>query len=157
MKKMILMVMALMMSCCYVIGAEEVAKVAVSQPWMPVLGELASVIISVVGPALTILITALVWKLLGKLGVEKNIAIDLLMRKYVKQGINYADSWANKQAAKPLGDQKMIAAMDHIIGLIAESKLPKMAEDKLKEMIEAQLFFDKTQDPVAEKSNVISE
>ena len=157
MKKMILIIMALMMSCCYVVGAEEVAEVTASQPWMPVLGELASMVISVVGPALTILITALVWKLLGKLGVEKNIAIDLLMRKYVKQGINYADGWAKKQAGKPFGDQKLVIAVDHILGLVADSKLPKMAEDKLKEMIEAQLSFDKKTPEAPVESNVISE
>ena len=142
MRKSMVFVMVFAMGCCF--GAEEAADAA-SSSWMPVVGELASMIITIVGPALTIIITALVWKLLGKLGVEKNVAIDVLMRKYIKQGINYADSWAEKQAEKPVGEQKMATAIKHILGLVADSKLPQMAEDKLKDMIESQLSFDKKQ------------
>jgi len=112
-------------------------------PWMPVVGEAISLALQIIAPALTILVTALVWKLLGKFGVEKDIAIDGLIRTYIKQGINYADGWAEKQSEKPTGDEKMIVAIKHILGLVSDSKLPQIAEDKLKEMIESQLSFDK--------------
>lgn len=143
MNKIMALVMALMVGCCYAIGAEEAADVAVSNPWTPVIGEVANLIIQIVGPILVVLISAAVWKLLGKFGVEKNAAIDALLRTYIKQGINYADSWADKQVSKPTGDLKMAAAVKHILGLVSGSKLPKVAEEKLKEMIEAQLKFDK--------------
>jgi len=143
MKRIMAIVMALMVGFCYALGAEEAAEAVKSNPWMPVIGELASLVIQVIGPILVVLISAAVWKLLGKLGIEKNAAMDSLLRTYVKQGINYADSWADSQAAKPAGEQKMAAAIKHILGLVSDSKLPKVAEEKLKEMVEAQLKFDK--------------
>ena len=121
------------------------AEAEVTKSWLPVLGEAANIVLTIVAPALTILVTALVWKLLAKFGIEKNVAVDLLMRKHIKQGINYADSWSVKQSEKPTGDLKLAEAIKHVLGLMGESKLPAMAEEKLKEMVEAQLTFDKKQ------------
>lgn len=111
--------------------------------WMPLIGEVSALIIQIVGPILAVLVSAVVWKLLGKIGIDKNAAIDSLLITYVKKSVNYADSWAKAQSEKPAGEQKMAVALKHIIELIATSKLPAIAEEKLKEMIEAQLSFDK--------------
>lgn len=140
--KKFMVIMVVLMAACSFAGAEE-AAVAASGSWAPVIGEAVSVAIGIVGSALTVLVTALVWKLLGKFGIEKNVAINALMTTYIKQGINYADSWADTQKDKPAGDKKMVAAIKHILGLVGNSKLPKIAEEKLKDMVEAQLARDK--------------
>lgn len=145
MKKTITL-LALLMSIAGYCGAEE-AIAATSNPWMPVVGEVAALVIQIVGPILVILVSAVVWKLLGKIGIDKNAAIDALMTTYVKKGINFADSWASAQKDKPTGDQKLAAAIKHILELMAASQLPKVAEEKLKEMIESQLSFDEKKQP----------
>jgi hypothetical protein len=114
-----------------------------SSQWTPVLGETISMLIQVVGSALIILVSALVWKLLGKFGIEKNIAADVLLRSKIKEVINYSEAYAEKLANKPTGENKMATAVKYVIDAISKSKLPAMAEDKLKEMIEAQLAHDK--------------
>ena len=156
MKRIIIVSVSLIFMCFCVAGAEE--AVATSNSWMPVIGELAGMVLAIVGPALTIVLTAVAWKLLSKFGVERNVAIDALMRTYIKQGINYADSWAGKQQNKPVGNEKMVTAIQYVLKLVANSKLPTVAEDKLKEMVEAQLSFDKKQDTTPEvKPAVINE
>lgn len=143
-KRIVVLVMVLMTGCAW---AEEVTiepvVEAASNPWMPVIGELTSLALQILGPVLAVLASAVVWKLLGKLGIDKNAAMDALIRTYVKQGINYADGWASKQSSKPLGDQKMTVAVKHILDLVANSKLPQMAEEKLVALVESQLAFDK--------------
>jgi len=150
----LLTVFLFVLGCGFAFGAEEAA----SSPWMPVVGEAVGLVIQVVGAALITLVSAAIWKLLGKLGIDKNASIDALLRTYVKQGINYADSWAEKQSkeSKPAGEQKMATAIKHILGLIANSKLPAIAEDKLEDMIEAQLTFDKKNKDESTEAKVIN-
>lgn len=143
MTKRIVAVVAILMTGCALAEEAVVVKAAASSPWMPVVGELASLALQILGPVLVVLVSAAVWKLLGKLGIDKNAAMDALLRTYVKQGINYADGWASKQASKPMGDQKMAIAIKHILDLVANSQLPQIAEDKLKALVESQLTFDK--------------
>jgi len=158
MKKTIIILTGLMISCCYVIGAEEVTEPVSNGSWVPVMGEAVRLLVQVVGAGLIALISAIAWKLLGKFGIEKNVAMDSLLRTYIKQGINYADSWASTQSAKPIGDEKLAAAVKHIIELVANSTLTKVAEEKLKEMVEAQLAFDKKQANIPDTApKVISE
>jgi len=111
--------------------------------WIPVVGELASIALQIFGPILVILISAVVWKLLGKIGVDKNMAMDALLRSYIKSAINYADSWADKQSEKPAGEDKMKMAIVHVLDLIDNSKLPKVTEEKLRKLIESQLSYNK--------------
>lgn len=137
----------------YAFCAEAVEQ---SNPWMPVIGEIAKLVIEIVGPVVVLLVSAVLWKILGKLGIEKNASIDNLIRTYVKQGINYADSWAEKQAQKPTGDQKMAVAIQHVTKLIGDSKLPEVAEHKLTTLIESQLSYDKKTNKAENESKVIN-
>jgi len=124
-------------------AAAEQAATSVLDPWMPAIGEAVLLLIKIVGPVIAVLVSALLWRILSKLGIDRNASIDALIRTYVKQGINYAEGWASKQVDNPSGEHKKSEAIKYILSLIRESKLPNIAEEKISKMIESQLAYDK--------------
>jgi len=104
--------------------------------------DLIELAIKVFTPVILLLATILTAKLLKKFGIEEKATLNALIISYVKQGINYADAWAKKQVTKPYGEEKMDIAIKHILENINDSKLPNIASEKLKELIEAQLSKD---------------
>jgi len=135
--KRIMALVTMMMCFSSVLFAADVS------PWVGVGGEVLVMAIQVLAPVILAFISWAAWKLVGKLGIEKNVAFDIMLRSYVKDGINWADSWANEQANKPSSEDKYAEAASHVLGLLKASSLPALAEDKLKKLIESQLTSDK--------------
>jgi hypothetical protein len=138
MRRCMAIVFAIVAFGCVAIGAEAVSENV--NAWAPVFGELAQMALQIFAPIITMLISWAVWKLAGKLGIEKNMAMDELLNKYVKEGVNWADAWAKAQADKPSGDQKYAEAVKHILGLVKASPLPTVAEARLRALVEAKLM-----------------
>ncbi len=109
-------------------------------PWA---GELLVFAIQILGPIILLLGSALVWKLLGKAGIEKSKSMDELLGKYLQRGVDAADAWAQKQADKPGGSDKMNRAVDTILPLLKAAGIKEMARDKLTELVEAKLIEEK--------------
>jgi hypothetical protein len=118
------------------VTTEEVEAV---NPLSGAIGEIAQIVIDIVGPILIMLVSWAVWKLAGKFGLEKNVKADELLRRYVQEGIDWADSWAKKQTEKPTGEAKYAEAVKYIVKMVGESEMPNIAEAKLKELVEAYL------------------
>ena len=90
-------------------------------------------------------------KWISKFEIEKNIAMDNLLKDYIEEGINWANQWAINQSHKPSGEQKYARAVEHINMLIQKSPLHSITEDHLKAAVEARLIKK------IEKSKVITE
>ena len=113
-------------------------------PWMPVIGDLVQLAIQIATPIFVMFASWAAWKLAKKLGMEKNAAMDEMLRSYVKEAINWADAWAKKQSGKePSGEDKKAEAIRYLLDLLSKSALPKIAEERLSALIEAQLAYDK--------------
>lgn len=127
--------------CCFAVGAAE--GTTITSPWMPVLGDFIQLLIEILTPILVTLGSWAAWRLAKKLGVDKNIAADALLRKYIKEAINYADAWAKKQSGVKTEEDKKAQAVKYVLELIKNSSIPAMTEERLMDMVEAQLEFDK--------------
>lgn len=159
-KKLRLVLFAIMFHVWAVaVYAGEVAAEAVTSPWMPVIGDVIQLLVQILQPFFVILASWAAWKLASKLGIEKNGAMDAMLRKYVKEAINWVDAWAESISNKEVtGEDKKAAAMRYLIKLIEDSPLPRIAEERLSAMIEAQLKYDeKVLSNGSTTSNVINE
>ena len=101
--------------------------------------DLLAWLIPIAGAAAITLLSALVWKLLGKAGVEKNAVLDGLLHTYAEKAMNVAEAWAKKKADGTSGDDKMSKAVETAKALLKGTGLDKVAEEKLKAAIEAQV------------------
>ncbi len=129
------------------VAAESTAEVISTNPIAGIVGEVAQIVIDVVGPILIMLASWAVWKLAGKFGIEKNAQTDELLRKYVQEGIDWADAWAKTQANKPSGEAKYAEAVKYVVKMVGQSEIPNVAESKLKELIEAYLEKKNSSNP----------
>jgi len=146
-----LLVFMLLLLAVPVLGAEapevveEVAeKTSKLDGWMPMIGQLSSLLITILTPVLLILGVWLAKCLAGKLKVDLTAAQQTVVTGIVKKGVNWADAWAVKQDEKPSGEAKMQVAVKFILDQLKDSDLPAVAEGKLKEWVEGQLVRDKT-------------
>lgn len=142
-------IFAMLFVCCGAYGEEIVQQV--NNPWTPVLGELVLIILQIVSPVIILLVSWAIWKVASKFGIEKDAIIDDIIRKYVQEGINWAEVWAKTQAQKPTSEQKYAEAVKHIVGLIKSSGIPGISAERLKILIETQLASYKN-----DKTNVIN-
>lgn len=134
MKKIIVIALMIMMASMG-IAADAIAPA--TNPWTPVVGDFLQMLIQILSPILVALASYAAWAIAKKFGVDKEDAINKMLQKFVEEGIHWADAWAKKQSEKPTGDAKKAEAVRYILDLVKGSSIPGLAEDKLKERIEA--------------------
>jgi hypothetical protein len=151
MKKLVFALLLVAAAFVFAQGTNPVAAVAMaapaavvaSEPWQKVLSEIALLALQVVGPVLGLLASWAVWKLAAKFHMEKNATLDGLLQEKVRLAVGSVEGWAKTQAGKPSSQEKLNKAVDIAKGFLQISGLPKLAEDKLKAMIEAKLSDEK--------------
>ncbi|MBW2710101.1 MAG: hypothetical protein JRD04_12745 [Deltaproteobacteria bacterium] len=130
--------------CSLGVCAEEVTKSIVEgSGWTHTIGEVVGMLLTIVSGLAAVGVPILLMRIWKKLGLESNATINSLIISAIKQGINYADAWAIAQGAKPAGDKKIQIAINYILGKLKQYKIPQIAEEKIREMIEAQLARNK--------------
>jgi len=107
------------------------------------IGTILHIVLQIFAPVIIILASWLLWKLAGKIGIEKSIALDDLMREKIKVGIDFADAWALSMSEKPSAKSKLITSIVKVYELLDEAGIPAIAREKLVTLIEAQLVRDK--------------
>ena len=90
---------------------------------------------------------------------EKKTKIDIpastesLLHKWADKGIGYADEKSHqaiqKHGKKLTGPEKLEIALKFVLGMAEQYELPKMAENKLTEYIEAKLGLNRKDDTYA--------
>jgi len=154
MKRIFAAIMMVAVTSCVVLGADAaVADAVKTNPWAPVLGDFLQMLIQILTPIFVVLASWAAWAIAKKFGIEKNAAMDEMLKGYVQEGINWADAWAKTQSQKPTGDQKKAEAIRHILGLVGASPLPQIAEDRLKIMVEAFLVAENKQSGAADPTS----
>lgn len=123
-------------------AAAEAAETAETS-WLGVLSPIISMVVKIVTPILLILGAWAAKRLGTKLGLELTAKQLQLVDKTIKHGINWVEAWAAKKEQKPSSDEKLKTCVNWVAGQLAASGLPKIAEEKLIELIEAQLKYDK--------------
>lgn len=125
----------------------DAAPVALEEPvtgigWTNVAGEAMQLLL----PLISLLVVGLgipwVLKLLKKVGLENAKLSEEILVKLVKIGINWVESWAKGAAGKPDSANKKAAAVKFVLEAAAKAGLGKVAEEKVGQMIEAQLARD---------------
>jgi hypothetical protein len=99
------------------------------------------VVLEILGGALSVILTALAWKALGKMGIAKTAERDALLRSYVKEGVSRTEAWASKNGKK--GSEKLNHALDIVKTLATAAGLKKWADETLVAKIEGQLARNK--------------
>ncbi len=143
MKKWFAVLVGLVLMGGAVAFGAEAETAPLSSPWVPVAGQALTLLLEIAGVAIATLVSWALWRLGKKLGIEKNAALDAMVRSRVKQGINWADAWAKGLAEKPAGKDKKAEAVKFVLGLLAQEGIKTFAKSKIEKIIEAQLQRDK--------------
>lgn len=122
-----------------------------------VVGQSVLLVFQIAGPAIAMLIgIAAVWclrKLTAKLGVQMSAAQDDQVLKIVSEGVNVAEEWARKQAAKPTGNAKADIALGAVRELLETKTYQTYGEAAIRNLIDsavAKMNAGKVVAPVAD-------
>ncbi len=117
----------------------EAPSAAASAGW-----SVLELVLTIVGTPLALLMTALVIKLLNKVGIETSEATESLARSQADRVIDQVEAWAAKKAAKgkkPDSDSKLskgIKLLDSILGATgAKEKISTSLEHLIEERLMA--------------------
>ena len=125
-----------------VVPAEE--TVVAETSWVPVLKNISSLLIHILTPILLILAAWVATKLSSKLGVEMTKSQNEIITGIVKKGINWTESWANREDVNVSAQTKLQNTINYIVDEVQKTNLPEMATEKVTRLIESQLQYDKS-------------
>jgi hypothetical protein len=152
MKRALLVLLVLVCGLAVPALAQDAAPVAeaveaaapVADAGGTVLGSIADVVaflLPMVGTALGLLAIAAVWKLLGKLGIQKTAELNAILTSLVKKAINATEAWAIESGKK--GNEKLHYCLDKLREYMDGFGLPAKVEKFLVDLVEGQLARDK--------------
>jgi hypothetical protein len=111
--------------------------------WGHTIGNIAVLILQILGPILVILASWAAAKLAKKFGIEYSTAIDTQVRSLSKMAINYAEGWAKVYANKPASKDKMQVAVNFVIEALSNMGVKDYTRAQIEKFVEAQLQWDK--------------
>ena len=141
MKKILIIVMLFILASMSFAYAEGVGENVKSVGW--VLLEWA---LGILAPILTIVIIALAWKLLGKFGIQKNEAMEMMVNRYASQAIAFAAQKAKQHLKdkneKMSSEDKYACAAKKLTEYLDSSGVSAKFKLKVEDYIESQLGYD---------------
>jgi hypothetical protein len=111
-----------------------------------VVGQIAVMIMKIIGAPLGLLVTLLVVKLLKKAGIEVDADTEKFIRKQADSVIRKVDVWTAKLAdegKKPKSHEKLAKGVALLESIMKISKVGNLAQEKLSEIIEERLRAQK--------------
>ena len=123
--------------------AEEVVKSSGdASGWSHSIGEAVSMLLTIVTGVVAVLVPLLMRKIMGLIGLKSSAEINAMVQELIDRGIAKAELWAKAQEQKPAGKEKMQIAVNFILDLLKEYKVPAIAQEKLIDLIEEKLQKD---------------
>lgn len=153
MKKFVFVLLALAAMFAAPALAQDAAVAAPEalKPWQDVMWEVILLVIQILAPIAGLLVTWVVWKLAQKFGIEESAALDALIKEKVGVAVEAAESWAKGNADKVSSSDKLNKAIEMTKALLEGTGAKKLAEEKLKLLIEGVLAEKKDLVAASEK------
>ena len=86
------------------------------------------------GGVLFLLVSNYVWKLAGKIGIQKSEGLNALLRQIFDKGIDAAEGWGRRNSKS--GSEKFDKAVEVITGFLDATSIPEKLRDNLEDRVE---------------------
>lgn len=110
-------------------------------------GHLAHVLLPLFAGAFLALATYVVHKLAQQFHIDQIAGTNELIDNAIRKGIDYADSWAARQALRPVGDAKMAVALNLIEDILGDPVFRTYGADHIQRLVESYLQRDQMSAP----------
>ncbi len=146
MKKSILLFLVVF---CFIAVAGFCEPIKVVKPvsfmdeWSAIIGQLALMLISIVGPAICVMLFLVIKKIAKKLGFEIDEKEEAYIKSKLKIGMGASEMWAKSLKEKPTSHEKMLKALEVSDRAMDKTKAKKFTQDKMIWLVESMLDEDK--------------
>jgi hypothetical protein len=124
--------------CAGVLSAEAAAATSepASSDWITAAAVLCARILPIIAVPLILIATWAAGKLAVKLHLDGIINTHAIIESAVQKGVDYAEQWAQKQAAAPIGSDKMKVAVNFADQILQNAAVKTYATEHLEKIAE---------------------